>query len=48
MTASASAVPCSAWLRPSLDWLLVFVPAAFALRYVPASYYSVTSILEIA
>lgn len=22
------------WLRPSLDWLLVFVPAAFALRYV--------------
>lgn len=23
------------WLRPSLDWLLVFVPVAFALRYVP-------------
>ena len=21
------------WLRPSLDWLLVFVPVAFALRY---------------
>ena len=36
MTASASAVPRSAWLRPSIDWLLVFVPAAFALRYVPA------------
>src|SRR3954467_1333669 len=26
----------SRWLRPSLDWLLVFVPVAFALRYVPA------------
>src|SRR3954467_3127726 len=26
----------SRWLRPSLDWLLVFVPAAFALRYVPS------------
>jgi Ca2+:H+ antiporter len=26
----------SSWLRPSLDWLLVFVPIAFALRYVPA------------
>lgn len=26
----------SSWLRPSLDWLLVFVPVAFALRYVPA------------
>jgi Ca2+:H+ antiporter len=24
------------WLKPSLDWLLVFVPVAFALRYVPA------------
>jgi Ca2+:H+ antiporter len=24
------------WLRPSLDWLLVFVPVAFVLRYVPA------------
>lgn len=23
------------WLRPSLDWLLIFVPTAFALRYVP-------------
>ena len=23
------------WLKPSLDWLLVFVPVAFALRYVP-------------
>ncbi len=24
------------WLKPSLDWLLVFIPVAFALRYVPA------------
>lgn len=24
------------WLRPSLDWLLVFVPIAIAIRYVPA------------
>ena len=23
------------WLRPSLNWLLVFVPVAFVLRYVP-------------
>ena len=26
----------SFWLTPSLDWLLVFVPAAISLRYVPA------------
>ncbi len=26
----------SSWLRPSLDWLLVFVPIAIALRYVSA------------
>jgi Ca2+:H+ antiporter len=26
----------SSWLRPSLDWLLIFVPVAFALRYVPS------------
>ena len=24
------------WLKPSLDWLLIFIPVAFALRYVPA------------
>src|SRR3954469_6883191 len=24
------------WLKPSIDWLLVFVPAAFLLEYVPA------------
>ncbi len=33
MSASAET---SRWLRPSLDWLLVFVPVAFALRYVPS------------
>lgn len=32
MSASASA---RSWLRPSLDWLLVFLPVAFVLRYVP-------------
>jgi Ca2+:H+ antiporter len=26
----------SSWLKPSLDWLLIFVPIAFALRYVEA------------
>jgi Ca2+:H+ antiporter len=26
----------SSWLKPSLDWLLIFVPVAFAIRYVPA------------
>ena len=26
----------SSWLRPSLDWLLIFVPVAFALRFVPS------------
>ncbi len=35
MSAAASAAEKS-WLKPSLDWLLVFVPVAFALRYVPA------------
>src|SRR5204863_2056897 len=34
--ARMSAAAKSSWLKPSLDWLLVFVPAAFALRYVPA------------
>jgi Ca2+:H+ antiporter len=33
MTASSAS---QSWFKPSLDWLLVFVPAAFALRYVPA------------
>jgi len=26
----------SSWLRPSLDWLLIFVPIAIALRFVPS------------
>lgn len=25
----------AAWLKPSLDWLLIFVPVAIALRFVP-------------
>jgi len=25
-----------AWFRPSLDWLAVFIPIAFAVRYVPS------------
>jgi Ca2+:H+ antiporter len=29
----ASASP---WFKPSLDWLLIFVPASFLIRYVPA------------
>ncbi len=33
MTAAADK---SSWLRPSLNWLLVFVPVAIALRYVPS------------
>ncbi len=32
MTKSASAN----WLKPSLDWLLIFVPIAIALRFVPS------------
>jgi Ca2+:H+ antiporter len=28
--------PSRSWLRPSLDWLLVFVPVAIVLRFVPA------------
>ena len=26
----------SSWLKPSLDWLLIFVPVAIAFRFVPA------------
>ncbi len=26
----------TSWLKPSLDWLLIFVPIAIALRFVPA------------
>src|SRR4051812_26051103 len=31
-----SSAKSSSWLRPSLDWLLIFVPVAFAIRYVPS------------
>ncbi len=33
MTATTSK---SSWLKPSLDWLLIFVPIAIALRFIPA------------
>ena len=26
----------TSWLKPSLDWLLIFVPIACALRFVPS------------
>lgn len=26
----------TSWLKPSLDWLLIFIPVAIALRFVPA------------
>jgi Ca2+:H+ antiporter len=29
----------TSWLKPSLDWLLVFIPVAIALRFVPALHY---------
>jgi Ca2+:H+ antiporter len=32
----ASSVVSKSWFRPSLDWLLVFVPIAFLLRYFPS------------
>jgi Ca2+:H+ antiporter len=34
--ASGVRVRRRSWMRPSLDWLLVFVPVAIALRFVPA------------
>jgi Ca2+:H+ antiporter len=33
---SAHAASKSSWMKPSIDWLLIFVPVAFALRYIPA------------
>ncbi len=27
------------WLKPSLDWLLIFIPVAVALRFVPSLHY---------
>ncbi len=35
MTATAKPSGAS-WLKPSLDWLLIFVPIAIALRFVPS------------
>src|SRR3954465_8001596 len=32
----ASSSAQKSWLRPSLDWLLIFVPVAFLLRYIPS------------
>jgi Ca2+:H+ antiporter len=31
-------VSSRSWLKPSLDWLLIFVPIAIALRFVPGLY----------
>ena len=31
----APTAPRRSWLKPSLDWLLIFVPVAVALRFVP-------------
>lgn len=28
----------SSWLKPSLDWLLIFVPVAVAMRFIPSFY----------
>lgn len=35
-TVSTKAKDKSAWLKPSLDWLLIFVPIAIALRFIPS------------
>lgn len=35
-TPSVETAAKSSWLKPSLDWLLIFVPIAIALRFVPA------------
>ncbi len=36
MPAKSAKAKRASWLRPSLNWLLVFVPAAVALRFVPS------------
>lgn len=33
--ADTNSTSTSSWLKPSLDWLLVFVPIAIALRFIP-------------
>lgn len=35
-TSSADTTPVRSWLKPSLDWLLIFVPIAILLRFVPS------------
>jgi len=35
MTTATTASPRPVWLRPSLDWLLIFVPISIVLRFVP-------------
>lgn len=32
----SSANSASSWLKPSLDWLLIFVPIAISLRFIPS------------
>lgn len=34
-SASSPSAPKSSWLKPRLDWLLIFVPIAIAMRFVP-------------
>ena len=36
MPKSPTSKPSRRWLRPRLDWLLIFVPVAILLRFVPA------------
>lgn len=33
---AAETASTSSWLKPSLDWLLIFVPVAIALRFIPS------------
>lgn len=35
-SASVKSSALSSWLKPSLDWLLIFVPVAILLRFVPS------------
>ncbi|MEJ7618154.1 MAG: calcium/proton exchanger [Pyrinomonadaceae bacterium] len=35
-TTSAHTTPARSWLKPSLNWLLIFVPIAILLRFVPS------------
>src|SRR5215210_3769881 len=34
-TPPSGPIPKRSWLKPRLDWLLVFLPVAIALRFVP-------------